>query len=195
MLDKNYFLRLLQYHCIWMKYVKSQFDSDQFEGCSWLRCAATGTFITPHCNIYTRRIKAQGRFTAVCLRGRGWGPRWGSGGQSCRQLMLDGDVSVSQSVCGTIRDKVLDGSTAKTYETIFDYLIIPDLIDQLIVTIWLMVLRLYIFFKGRVKSRKKKVLKIKHPLQVLTMTTFFLGIWNNSEQLWKKKIPFVPFVC
>ena len=49
--------------------------------------------------------------------------------------MLDGDVSVSQSVCGTIRDKVLDGSTAKTYETIFDYLIIPDLIDQLIVTI------------------------------------------------------------
>ena len=145
--------------------------------------------------IYTRSIKAQGRFTAVCLRGRGWGPRWGSGGQYCRQLMLDGDVSVSQSVCGTIRDKVLDGSTAKTYETIFDYLIIPDLIDQLIVTIWLMVLRLYIFFKGRVKSRKKKVLKIKHPLQVLTMTTFFLGIWNNSEQLWKKKIPFVPFVC
>ena len=33
-LDKNYFLRLLQYHCICMKYVKSQFDSDQFEGCA-----------------------------------------------------------------------------------------------------------------------------------------------------------------
>ena len=47
-LDKNYFLRLLQYHCICMKYVKSQFDSDQFEGCTWLRCAATGTFITHH---------------------------------------------------------------------------------------------------------------------------------------------------
>ena len=35
-----------------MKYVKSQFDSDQFEGCAWLRCAPTGTFITHHCNIY-----------------------------------------------------------------------------------------------------------------------------------------------
>ena len=192
MLDENYLSGLLQ----WLLY-------EICEVPVWLR-PVWRLFLAALCChwhfhnsslIYTRRIKAQGRFTAVCLRGRGWGPRWGSGGQSCRQLMLDGDVSVSQSVCGTIRDKVLDGSTAKTYETIFDYLIIPDLIDQLIVTIWLMVLRLYIFFKGRVKSRKKKVLKIKHPLQVLTMTTFFLGIWNNSEQLWKKKITFVPFVC